>query len=84
VTDLEAKVLEFLKEEQITKEELGSRGEHREMCLEIKPGLENLFGVSANKMSQLKRRMQRLKSGIMMNYDEDFPKLVRQSGQPGC
>ena len=77
MTELEAKVLEFLKEEQIAKEELASRGEHREICLEIKPGLENLFamkgrqlfwlGVSANKMSQLKRRMQRLKS---LYYDE--------------
>lgn len=50
VTDLEAKFLEFLKEEQITKEELASRiqkmytrGEHREICLVIKAGLEHLF-----------------------------------------
>jgi hypothetical protein len=55
VIDLEAKDLEFLKEEQITKEELASRiwkmytrGEHREICQ--KPGLEPLFAMEGREL----------------------------------
>ncbi|GLT60805.1 hypothetical protein SLA2020_335540 [Shorea laevis] len=90
VSEVEAKVIQFLKDEEITKEELASRirklyrrGEHREVCLEIKKGLEILFakesrelfwfGASAYKMSQPRR--SRLITGFSENYDEEFPVL---------
>lgn len=97
MNDLEAKVLNLLQEENKTRSNflLGSKSCTEEMSIarhviQYRKGIHfakesrilHWLGVSATKMSQPRRRAQRLKSDVSVNYDEDFPDLIGNSASP--